>query len=54
MATYLHNSDIAFEIRLAKAEEIKPILSRKETFDKMRTENEAIERLRELLDLELA
>ena len=54
MATYLHNSDIAFEIRLAKAEEIKPILSRKETFDKMRKENEAIERLRELLDLELA
>ena len=54
MAVYLHNSDIDFKIRLAAAEEIKPVLSRKEIFDKMCKENEAIEHLHRLLDLELS
>ena len=54
MAIYLHNGNIDFTIRLAKAEEIKPMMSRKEIFDKMCKENEAIEHLHQLLDLELA
>ena len=51
---HLHNGNIDFTIRLAKAEEIKPMMSRKEIFDKMCKENEAIEHLHQLLDLELA
>ena len=54
MAIYLHNGNIDFNIRLAEGEELKPMLTRKEIFDKMRQDNEAIEKLRSLLDLELA
>lgn len=53
MAVYLKNGNITFSTRLAAAEEIKPILSRREIFDKMRQENDAFEHLRKMLDLEL-
>ena len=53
MAVYLKNGQITFSLRLAKAEEIKPVLSRREIFDKMRQSNDAFEHLRKMLDLEL-
>ena len=54
MAVYLKNGDITFSLRLAEAEEIKPILSRREIFEKMSESNDAFEHLRKMLDLELA
>ena len=54
MAVYLHNGKIDFNIRLAKAEEVKPVLSKRELFEKISKENQAIELLRQQLDLELA
>ncbi|MBO4849267.1 MAG: DNA polymerase III subunit gamma/tau [Prevotella sp.] len=54
MAIYLHNGNIDFNIRLAKAEEVKPVLSKRELFEKITKENHAVEQLRQLLDLELA
>ena len=54
MALSLHNGNIDFTPRLAKAEEVKPILSKRELFDKLRQENHALEQLRAALDLELA
>ena len=54
MAKYLHNGNIGFNIRLAEASEVKPILSRREIFEKLRKENHAIEQLAELLDLDMA
>ena len=54
MAKALHNKDIQFALRLAKAEETKKILSKRELFENLRKENPAIEKLRELLDLELS
>ena len=54
MAMALHNGNIDFSTRLAKAEEVKPILSKRELFDKLRKENHALEQLRTALDLELA
>ena len=53
MAVYLKNGQITFSLRLAKAEEIKPVLSRREIFQKMRENNDAFEHLRKMLDLEL-
>ncbi len=54
MALALHNGNINFNIRLAEAGEIKPILTKREIFEKMRTNNSAIEQLRSMLDLEMA
>ena len=54
MAMSLHNGNINFSIRLAEAGEIKPILTKREVFEKMRQNNNAIEQLRTLLDLEMA
>ncbi len=54
MAKALHNKDIQFTLRLAKAEETKKILSKRELFENLRKENPAIEKLRDLLDLELS
>ena len=54
MAVYLKNGNITFSLRLAKAEEIKPVLSRRELFDKMSETNDAFGHLRKMLDLELA
>ncbi len=53
MAQALHNGNIDFSTRLAKAEEVKPVLSKRELFDKLRKENHALEQLRTALDLEL-
>ena len=49
----LHNKNLSLTLRLAEAEEIKPILSRKELFDLIRKDNPAIEKLRLELDLHL-
>ncbi len=54
MAIYLHNGNIDFNLRLAKADEVKPIMTRREHYDKLLKENTAIEQLHRLLDLELS
>lgn len=48
----LHNDDIKLTLRLAKPEEIKKILSPKELYEKMCSENNAIAELGKLLNLE--
>ena len=48
----LHNDDIKLTLRLAKPEEIKKILSPKELYEKMCSENKAIAELSKLLNLE--
>lgn len=53
MAKFLHNGDIQFFIRQAKPEEIRKILTPHEVFDKMRKENASIDKLSDLLGLEL-
>ena len=53
MAIYLHNGNIDFNIRLAEADEVKPVLSRRELFDKISNENQVVKLLRTQLDLEL-
>ena len=54
LAKELHNGNITLEFRLAKVEEVGKILTRREIFDEVRKENPAIEKLRSLLDLNLA
>ena len=54
LAKELHNGNITLEFRLAKMEEVGKILTRREIFDEVRKENPAIEKLRSLLDLNLA
>ncbi len=54
MALSLHNGNINFSIRLAEKNELKPLLTKRELFDKMRQDNAAIEKLRTMLDLEMA
>ncbi|MBO4822279.1 MAG: DNA polymerase III subunit gamma/tau [Prevotella sp.] len=54
MAIYLHNGNINFNIRLAEADEIKPMLSKRELLDKLSKEKKAIELLRKQLELELS
>ena len=49
MAMALHNGNIDFSTRLAKAEEVKPILSKRELFDKLRKENHALEQAQAFL-----
>ena len=53
MAVYLHNGNIQFSIRVARQEEIKPILSPAQTFEKMRKDNPAVDSLVRQLGLEL-
>ena len=50
----LHNGSILFSVRLAKQEEIRPKLTRRELFDKLRNENPQIKKLAESLHLDLA
>ena len=50
----LHNGSIELNIRLAKVEEMKKLLTPKETFENLRQSNPAIEKLRHALDLELS
>ena len=54
LAKELHNGNISLDFRLAKMEEVGKILTRREIFDEVRKENPAIEKLRSLLDLNLA
>jgi DNA polymerase-3 subunit gamma/tau len=54
LANELHNADITISIRLAKQEEIKPLLRPNELFDKIKKENPAIAKLSEVLLLDLA
>ncbi len=54
LAHYLHNGHIDFTVRLAKANEVTKILTKRELFDEMCQKNPAVNRLRELLNLELA
>lgn len=51
---YLHNSDITLSMRLAEHHEQVRVLTRREQFEEMSRQNPSIEKLRELLDLELA
>jgi DNA polymerase-3 subunit gamma/tau len=41
------------DIRLAKKEEVGKILTKRELFDEMRKNNPGVEKLRNLLDLDL-
>lgn len=54
MAERLHNGNIEVIIRLAKAEELKPILSPRQELDKLQKENNAITMLINNLGLDLA
>lgn len=53
LAQALRNGNIELTIRLAKAEEMKKILSKKEVLDKLLEENKAMEKLKNFFDLEL-
>ena len=54
MIQLLHNADVSFTIRLAKAAEAGKILTKREVFEKICRERPAIERLRKSLNLDLA
>ena len=54
LANNLHNAGISLRLRLAKQEEIKPILSKQQIFEKIKKENPAIAKLSSVLDLDLA
>ncbi|MFA6728766.1 MAG: DNA polymerase III subunit gamma/tau, partial [Prevotella sp.] len=49
----LHNRKLTLDIRLAKKEEVGKILTKRELFDEMRKNNPGVEKLRNLLDLDL-
>ena len=51
---YLSNTSSTLELVLTKHEEAVRILSRREQFEEMSKENPAVEKLREIMDLELA
>ena len=51
---YLNNESVTFELVLADISEPVKVLSRREQFEEMGKENPAVEKLRELMDLELA
>ena len=51
---YLHNNAISLTMRVAEHEEHGKILSRREQYELMEKENPSIQKLRELLNLELA
>ncbi|MGN1262610.1 MAG: DNA polymerase III subunit gamma/tau [Prevotella sp.] len=51
---YLHNCDIDMIMRLAEKHEQVRILTRREQFEEMGRKNPSVEKLRSLLDLELA
>ena len=51
---YLSNTSITLELVLTKHEEAVRILSRREQFEEMSKENPAVEKLRAIMDLELA
>ena len=51
---YLHNSSITLSLRVAEQEEKEKILTRREQFELLTSQNPSIEKLREVFDLELA
>mgnify|MGYP002521841861 CR=1 FL=1 len=51
---YLHNSFIELSVRLAEQKEQVKILTRREQFEEMSKKNPALEKLRQLMELELA
>ncbi|MBQ5981722.1 MAG: DNA polymerase III subunit gamma/tau [Prevotella sp.] len=54
LARDLHNGNIQVEFRLAEGKEFKKALTKREAFDEIRKNNPAIEKLRVLMELELA
>ena len=54
LARDLRNGNIQVEFRLAEGKEFKKALTKREAFDEIRKNNPAIEKLRVLLELELA
>ena len=51
---YLHNQSITLSMRIAEHQEQEKILSRREQYELMEKENPSIQKLRDLLSLELA
>ena len=51
---YLHNSDITLTLRVAEQKEREQILTRKQQFEVMSSQNPSVEKLREAFDLQLA
>ena len=51
---YLQNNAITLDMRLAERQEQVKILTRREQFEEMSKQNPAVDKLRDLLDLELA
>ena len=51
---YLQNKAITLNMRLAERQEQVKILTRREQFEEMSKQNPAVEKLRDMLDLELA
>ena len=54
LQVYLHNKSITLSIRIAEHKEQEVILSRREQYELMEKENPSIQKLRDLLSLELA
>ncbi len=54
MAKALHNGNINIQLRMARGDEIKPVLTRRELLDEMRQNNKAIDKMCQLLNMELA
>ena len=54
LAEALHNGNIQIELKLAKAEEVGPMLTPKEMFDEMRKKNRMVDKLGATLNLVLA
>lgn len=54
LAEALHNGNIQIELKLAKAEEVGPMLTPKEMFDEMRKKNPIVDKMCATLNLELA
>lgn len=54
LAKGLGNGNVTIDLRLAKHEEVKRILTKREMFDELRQSNPAIEKLRDALKLELS
>lgn len=50
----LKNNEVKLTYRLAKTQEIKKIKTKRDVFDEMRSSNKAVEKLRELLELEMS
>ena len=54
MVKALNNGEIQFTVRLAAIEEVGKVLTKRELFDQLREQNPAIDRLSNLLDLEVS